>query len=265
MRYRAIAEGLKALVEDSRIQAHIPLKKLHHMQEKYLISNRELYDDEEIHLIHYYLDAVSYKFHLANLSLEQLWSLSHIERDDLLIALQNSLDKLDVSDDELLLLSFVFEGFLLQARTFLNFYMIYLSIILRTGHEGSISYQKFMKSLENADTDRLLIKAQLVKEYFESRIFGSSDWEAFNPNNWGTILKSLRDKVAHRDKLRPSFDSDETLLDRVLFNWPTLQETTYDRFCQYMQNGMSAMISDISPIIYDLDWKPGPYRPELWE
>jgi hypothetical protein len=81
------------------------------MQEIYLRGNPDLYTSNELQQVRYYLKAVSYKFHLANLSLEQLWSLSDTKRQELLHALQNSLDRLDVSDDELLLISFVFEGF----------------------------------------------------------------------------------------------------------------------------------------------------------
>jgi hypothetical protein len=197
--------------------------------------------------------------------LEQLWSLSDTKRQELLYALQNSLDRLDVSDDELLLISFVFEGFLFQARAFLDFYMLYLCLFLKTGHRGSISTKKFLKALEQVQQSPFTEKAEWVRDYFDNKVFGTPDWEGLNPNNWGSLLVSLRDKIAHRDHLRPSFDSEEALIGKVLFDWPTLQNITYDRFCQYMQNGMFALFTDVSPILYELEWKAGPYKPDLWQ
>ena len=130
MQYNKISAGLRVLLQDSRRSADIPLEKLCAMQEIFLQRNPDFYTPDELQQVQYYLKAVSYKFHLANLSLEQLWSLSHTKRQELLYALQNSLDCLEVSDDGLLLISFVFEGFLLQARTFLDFYMLYLCLFL---------------------------------------------------------------------------------------------------------------------------------------
>lgn len=101
--------------------------------------------------------------------------------------------------------------------------------------------------------------------YFENKVFAKSSENWLSPENWGALLQSLRDKIAHRDKLRPSYDSDENLVDDVLFDWPTLRETTYDRFCQYMQNGMFYMLHDLSKMLYELEWKPGPYKEGLWD
>jgi hypothetical protein len=264
MRQLAISRGLRVLLDESRRAADTPLQKLETMQEIYLRRASAFYGPGELHQIRYYLKAVSYKFHLANLSLEQLWSLSHSQRQEVVSALENSLDRLEVDDDDLLLISFVFEGFLLQARTFLDFYMLYLCLLLKTGHRGSMSTTRFFKALERVQQAPFAEKAEWVHTYFRSKVFGSSDWEGLNPNNWGMLLISLRDKIAHRDRLRPSFDSDETLIGKVLFDWPTLQSTTYDRFCQYMENGMFALFTDVSPVLYELEWKSGPFHPDLW-
>jgi hypothetical protein len=265
MRYPDISRGLQTLLYDSRKHTDTPLQKLDAMQEIYFRGNASLYTSIELRQINYYSKAVSYKYHLANLSLEQLWSLSDAKRQELHVALENSLDRLEVSDDELLLISFALEGFMLQARTFLDFYMLYLCLFLRTEHKGSISTNKFFKALTSVQEAPFAKKARRVTEYFQTRVFGSSDWDGLNPNDWGTLLVTLRDKIAHRDRLRPSFDSDETLIGKVLFDWPTLQKMTYDRFCQYMQNGMFALFTDVSPIIYEVEWKPDPYRPDLWQ
>ena len=235
------------------------------MQEIYLRRNPSLYTSEERQQLHDSVGALSYKFHLANLSLEQLWALSHAKRHGLSSALQNVTEDLEVSDDELLLISFVFEGFLFQARAFLDFFMLFVCLLLKTGHRRYMSKKKFLKALKRVQQDPFAMKAQQVRVYFDTKVFGSSDWEGLNPNNWGTLLQSVRDKVAHLDRLRPSYDSEEILIGETRFDWPTLRGITYDRFCQYMQNGMFALVTDLSPILYELEWKSGPYKPDLWQ
>ncbi len=263
VRHQEVAKGLRILLEDTRINTDIPAKKLIMMQEKFLQSHQDLFSDEEKEFVRYYLRASIYKFYLANLSLEQLWALSVNKRFELFDAIKNSLDSLDCSDDELLLISLSFEEFLFIARSFLDFYMLYICIFIPTGHRGKISRKIFFKALANVK-EPYLEKAEAISAYFDTNVFGSSEFGDWNPKNWGTLLISLRDKIAHRDIIRPSFDSDETLAQDILFNWPTLQGTTYERFCQYIGNGIFTMLRDVSPILYELEWKAGPPRPGLW-
>lgn len=265
MYHSEIVSGLQTLLDDTRRHADIPLEKLFAMQDMFLEKNPSIFTAEEIKSIKYYLRALSYKFHLANLSLSQLWALSETKRYKIWDALKNSLDDIECSDDELLLISFVFENFLFQARSYVDFFMLYVSIFLQSGHQGSISEKKFFKSLNGITEGSFVEKSQLASEYFSTNVFGSSEWDGLNSNNWGTLLKSIRDKIAHRDIIRPSFNSSESIAEKILFDWPTLQNITYDRFCQYMQNGMFALIQDISTILYDLEWKSGVYHPKLWD
>jgi hypothetical protein len=251
------------LVHNSRRHADIPIQKIHAMQDAYTQENSHLYTSAELQQIEYYLKAVTYKFHLTNLNLEQLWALSDMKRQELFYAIQNSLDRLDVSDDELLLISFVFEGFLFQARSFLDFYMLYICLFLKTGHRGSMSRDRFFQALRRTTEAPFANKAKQVHNYFDKKVFGNHDHSESDTDYWGSLLQSLRDKIAHRDRLRPNYSSDETLLGKVLFDWPTLKDVTYDRFCQYIQNGMFSILTDVSPVIYEIEWMSGPYKPNM--
>lgn len=264
MRYTEISHGMHVLLADSRIHADIPLEKLYAMQDIYFERNAALYTLKEQEQLRDYLKVVTYKFHLVNLNLEQLWALSHSKRNQFLFVLENAIEKLEVSDDELLLISFVLEGFLFQARAFLDFYMLYICLCLKADHPVHMSTNKFFKALDKIEQDPLAEKALEVKKYFTSKVFGTSDWEGLNPNNWGDLLRSLRDKIAHKDRLYPSYESDEVLAGGVLFDWPTLRGITYDRFCQYTQNGIFSLLTDVSPILYELEWMPGPYKHGMW-
>ena len=235
-------------------------QKVSTMQDIYLRRNSGAYTSERAEQVRYYLRAVSYKFQLANLSLEQLWALSETKRGELYSALENSLDKLNTSDDELLLISFAFEGVLFQVMACLEFYMLYLCFFLQllpVDYRGKMTTGKFFDTLERAQEDSS-VKVRQVEEYFNTKVFGVDKQDVWHPNNWGTLLLSLRDKIAHRDRLHPSFDSDETLIGKVLFDWPTLRGITCDRFYQSMQSGLFCLIKKLSPILYELEWKPGP-------
>ena len=254
-KYRKSTEGLHALLEMTRKYADSFPKKVEAMQEVYLEKNIKLYNSKEKEQLRYYLKASNYKFYLATLSLEQLWSLSHTKKLDVFDAIKNSLDRLDCSNDDLLLITFAFEGFLFQSRAFIDFYMLYICLILKTNQRGKISYNKFYKALKNAPP-QLQAKAINITNYFEKNVFAESKNSEINPENWGALIRSLRDKIAHRDQLRPSFDNNKRLAGQVLFNWPTIHKITYDYFFQYMQNGMFSLVEDTSPILYDVDWKP---------
>ncbi|MCA9893734.1 MAG: hypothetical protein KC615_12180 [Anaerolineae bacterium] len=247
------------LLKDSNEQSFHTAKKIQKMHAIYV--NKADFPSTEKAKAHSKLQAFCYKFQVSNYLLEQLWALSHTRRMRVYDAILNSLDVMDTTDDELMLVSLHLENFLLQSRAFLDFYLLYLLSILRTAYEGSISREKFQKQLKISDTS----KAIWLSEYFETKVFGNTDWSGMNPNDWGTLLVSLRDKVAHRDRLKYSFDGQEEITKGILHTWPTITEITYDRFCQYIQNGMFSMLEDISKQIYELEWIPGHYREDMWE
>lgn len=264
MQYKTFSDSLVTLVHDTKRNVDPICAKVELMQHIYLQKHSDLYSTDEKRQIQYYLKAVLYKFQLSACTLEQLWSMSHSKRDDVYLAIANGLDRLDCTDEELLAVSLVFEEYLFIARSFLDFYMLYLCLVLKTGHEGSISLEKFYSSLKRSNIDRLVTDVSKVDSYFQTKVFAESSKDWLAPENWGALIKSLRDKISHRDIIKRSFDSEETLLDAVTFDWPTLRGMTYDRFCQYMENGMFTMLTNVSSIIYGLEWIPGVYNSDMY-
>ena len=107
------------------------------------------FSESEIGDIRYLLNASVFKFYLANLSLEQLWALSHSKRGTIVEALLNSLDSVQTSEGDVLLASFCLENFLFQGNSFLEFYMLYLCKFLRSDFDGKISPKKFERALNH--------------------------------------------------------------------------------------------------------------------
>ncbi len=260
-----IAQGLKTLQAHTLGYSEGSYLKLQAMQDAYFSKTSVKYSAEERETIQHYLDSLTHKSHMATLALEQLWALNHDKRNEIWEAIKFSLDTLKVDDNELTIISFAFETFLFHARAYIDFYMLYICYFLKTGHEGSINHGKFLKELGGVNQSQLAEKANKILEYFDTRVYAKDAGKSFVPSNWGTLITSLRDKVAHRDIIKPSFESKETLAHKILLDWPTIRGMTYARFHQDMQNGMDFLIQDISGILYDIKWIPGPYKSGMFD
>lgn len=242
-----------------KVRKHIktPLLKLGRMQEIYLRRNNELYTNPQIYQIKKSFKSVEYKFLFTNFHLEQLWTLSEDTRWEVLVALANSLDRLRWDDTQLNIGSIFLESFLFQAVSFLDVYMFYICLVMGIKDPGKMKVKKFFKLMSSTRGNTLQKKAIKLKEYFEGSVLGKGQW--------GELLRSLRDKIAHRDCLWPSLDSNETLLKNVLLDLPTIQRKTYERFCQDIDNNLFEMLRKTSPVLFDLGWKSGPYKSNLWK
>lgn len=263
-----IYQGTIILVEEVRRNALSAPQKLKLMQKVYLDRYPDLYSEEERKQLEYSLGTANFKFYLLAISLEHIWVLREQNEDGLFQALKNSFDRLIITDNELVVSSYLLENLLFQGVAFLDIFMLYILQLLKTGYVGSMtSPKRFFAKLELAQDGELRKKGERVLEYFQKNVFGEGQkgqMGALDPKNWGTLLRSLRDRVAHRDRVRPSFNSNERLIGNVLLDWPTLQDLTYDRFGQSIQNGMFSMLQSLSEVLYGLEWKPGPYKPDLW-
>jgi hypothetical protein len=56
----------------------------------------------------------------------------------------------------------------------------------------------------------------------------------------------------------------EKNVGRVLHKLRATQGLTYDRLSWDMQTGMFGLSTHVPPVLYEPEWKPGPYRPDLW-
>jgi len=236
------------------------------MEEIYL-QRSQTYSDVEQRQIKYFRKAFAYKFHLANLHLEQLWSLTHIgnHAPTLRDILGNIFDSHQFVDDDLLLPSLAIEGFIFQGSAFLDFYMLYMCSIFKISETSYLSGKKFIRALEQVTEDPYKARAEQVRLYFEKNVFGDSVDQALLTNNWGQLLKSLRNSIAHRDMLSPDFENGVTLLEQVIGNWPEREiDLTCSRFCQDVQNVMFYQITELAAVVYGLEWKPGPLKSNMW-
>ena len=253
---KAANDGLLRLVEKNRHTVDENVRRLKAMHQTYFQENAHFYDESETRWINHYLDSVIYKYYLVMISVEQLQAIRHNKRSESIVtAPENNLDRLDCSDNEQLLVSFALENFLFESRAFLDLYMILVCLLLRTGFaKGYMNRERFFDEFDKVQQPPFFQKAEWVTDYIKSNVFGKHDVKSFVRKDWGELIKSLRDKIAHRDIIQPSFDSDETLIKGVLLNWPTLQGMTYQAICEMIRNGMFSLFVDVSAFPYDLKY-----------
>ena len=244
-----VTQAMRRLLGETRRYADTLPRKVTGMLEAYLRLHGDEYQATEAESLWYSLKTSLHKYYMATLALEQMWCLSHNNRAALVDAIENSLDTLDCADDDLVLASFALECALFEFNAFLDVYMLYITQLLRCSPITNMTQTKFYKALDRVRDGPHCDRACEVKCYFESKVFAAeSNQTALVDPAWGSILRSLRDRVAHRDQIRPSFQGQEKLVDKVLFNWPTLRGLTYDRFVQSLQNGAFFVLGeDIAP------------------
>jgi len=247
----SILKATQAIVEKARPDSENVLFKFRRMQEIYLSRRSELFSNSHIEMIKRHFKSVEYKFFLISIQLEQLWALSEDSRLELWDALANSLDRLKWNDNQLIIGSMFLESFLFEARSFLDVYMFYICLLTGIEKPGKMSFKKFKKYMRRCK-EPFQTKAVQLQKYFEEEVFGS--------NKWGYLVKSLRDKITHQEHLRPSRNGSEILLGKVLLDWPTIRGMTFDRFSQHIENCMFEMLRKTSPLLFELEWKSGPYK-----
>ena len=255
------------LVQKAQKDMEPTVVKVTQAQEAYLQRNNEIYTQDEMETIRYFLDAFLYKYQIANYSLEQLWVMRDAKVEgNILDIVRNTIVSLELTEDEVFLQSHYLEQFLFQSRSCLDFFMLYITKILRTRHVLNMSVDKFYTALSTANPEVLCKKADTIDNYFREHVFSAEKNVQFALTpNWGELLRSLRDRIAHRDRINISKNSRDRILNDILLAMPTLQNMTYEKFCQTIENGMYEMIRDLFPVVYDLEWKAGPYREGMFE
>jgi hypothetical protein len=221
--------------------------KVQKVHTKFMLENEKHYTQQWVSKVNNLFSASFFKYALVNLHLEQLWAQSEIRRLSLCSSLKYSLEEMDIQDEIKLITAFSYEGVLFQARAFMDIYMLYICYFLGCidpSYNGKMSYHKFIKTIRTCEKNK--DKCEKVSFYFSKFVFGKE--------NWGSMLRSMRDKIAHRDMMRASYNSSEYIFDNELFDWPTIKDMTIDRLFQSIDTGIFELVQEISEILYDTEW-----------
>jgi len=154
------------------------------------------------------------------------------------------------TDKEVAFLTAEFEAYLLQARAFINVAQVHTLDACRVPFGGQLTNDKYEKAVRKApkDVSDRLTRAQ---SYFAQDVFGHG--------KWGSLLKSLRDRVVHFDRVRPS----RTISGRGSEEL-TVAGLSLERLAQDFETGSYDLLVRVIAPIWERDWQPGHYRPGMW-
>ena len=198
------------------------------------------------------IDALMWKLTAAGIHLERLWeckesvAMKHLLEN----AVHYNFEPKRFTDKEVAYLTAEFEAYLMQARAFISVAQIHTLDACRIPFGGILTNDKFDKAVRNAPVD---VSGRLVSayDYFTNEVFGC--------NKWGTLLRSLRDRVTHFDRIRPSVSiiNDAEQLD--------VAGLSLERLAQDFENGHYDLLVDVIAPIWEREWNPGAYIPGMWE
>jgi hypothetical protein len=198
------------------------------------------------------IDALVWKFTAAGIHLERLWEHNETVAMKLVLenAVQNRFEPKRYTDREIAYLTVEFEAYLMQARAFISIAQIHTLDACRVPFGGILTSEKYENAVRNAPTD-VSIRLTQAYDYFAKEVFGQG--------KWGSLLRSLRDRVAHFDRIRPSVSTDQYIQKL------NVSGLTLERLAQDFENGHYALLVDVIAPIWEREWKPGAYTPGMWE
>ncbi len=194
------------------------------------------------------MDALMWKLTAAGIHLERLWEFKETDRMKQLFEtlISNNIEPKKFTDKEICYLTVELEAYLIQARAFISVAQIHTLDACRISFGGKLTTKTYENAVKNAGIERL----DNAYNYFSKEIFGT--------NKWGALLRSLRDRVLHFDRIRPSkshVENGEQLCVAGL---------TIEGLAQDFENGHHSLLINVIAPIWKRKWIAGSYIPGMW-
>ncbi len=198
------------------------------------------------------IDALTWKLTAAGIHLERLWEYRETAALKRLLdnANQDAFEPKRFTDKEIAYLTVEFEAYLVQARAFISVAQIHTLDACRIKFGGQLTNEKYKKAVENAPPE-VSDKLVCACDFFKNKVFGSG--------KWGTLLKSLRDRVIHFDRIRPSI-SENANTEQL-----NVAGLTLERLAQDFENGHYDLFLDVIAPIWERKWIAGANISGMWE
>jgi hypothetical protein len=213
------------------------------------------------------LDNAMHKFLYGAMTLEQLWGVTHYLETNT-YGLPKTIDiGITRQQNEIeFLLSYLLDQALYTWRSFLDFYLKYLLFFLTGKNVVNISTKSFKDNIDHyLRTHPSENKATEVYSYITAKVLSKT----YNTENgiecWGDLLRSLRDKTTHNKLIQPTIKEKKNSLGFKI-TWPTIQGVNYAELAQLeFENNAFEMIRELFPVLYEIEWKQGPYKPGMYQ
>lgn len=222
------------------------------MAELYLTRHSGALSAVEAQTIRESVASVQWKMQVSAYHLEWLWRHSLEARYDVLDILRGQ-NRSEWTDAQRFEAAVHLEAYILQARAYLDFYFhLACRVLLCSDVPHMMSTSRFRATLLRAPASNAP-RAAAIDSYVQAHVLA--------PGQWGAVIRSLRDKIAHADRLKPGRASTESVAG-VLLDWPTIRGLTFDRHAQGFDNGRFELLRETAPILFEMPWPSGPLRPD---
>lgn len=252
-----IYRGLQKTFQRMRSSTQEAYLKILHAQEHYFKENPML-DSYFLENSRHLLNAALRKFEYAAMVGEQLHSLREVRSLRVNPHLQRYYSIPPEGENEFPFLDeLLFDQSLFLWRAFLDFYMKYIVYFCTEKYIVNMSVKEFNKAFSKVPGNS---KSKEIYDFFQKKVFNKKSQNC----NWGNILRSYRDKTAHNELLSLTMREVETRTGQTVLE-PTTQGQEISYFVQNtFENNAFYMLRDFVPILYDVDWITGLYKPEMY-
>lgn len=252
-----IYKGLQKTFERMKHGSTNAYLKILHAQEHYFQNQLELKSDY-VETSTELLKAALRKFEYAVMVGEQMHSIRELRSLRVNLHLQSYYVIPSESENEFPVLDeLLFDQSLFLWRSFLDFYMKYLVYFSTNKYVMNMNVGEFHKAFTNVAENS---KSKKVYDFFQDKVFN----EGSQNSNWGNVLRSYRDKTAHNKLLSLTMKEVETRTGQTVIE-PTTQGQEISFFVQEtFGNNAFSMLKDLMPILYDVEWIAGPYKPGIY-
>ncbi|NQT16821.1 MAG: hypothetical protein HQ582_28950 [Planctomycetes bacterium] len=193
--------------------------------------------------VHRALQTLDWKMLAISFQLETLLGLAEMKDDASMMLLSSEQVSAEWAEMEHDIGLITLESVLFQFRAFLDMHMRYSLLVLGHKPQGKMGSKNFTKALQRLNTESESAKELL--EYFEKRVWAEGCW--------GHLLRELRDKIAHQDRLYPRRSGYDEGIE-VALTWLSVAGRPLEQLALDLSNGMVRLLQETTPIIMNRPW-----------
>ena len=189
------------------------------------------------------LQTLNWKTLAISFQLEILLGLAEMKDDASMMLLSSEQVSTEWAEMEHDIGLITLESVLFQFRAFLDMHMRYSLLVLGQKPHGKMRSKNFIKALQRLNTGSETAKELL--DYYERHV-----WDK---GCWGYLLRELRDKIAHQDRLYPRRSGYDEATE-VALTWLSVAGRPLEQLALDLSNGMVKLFEETTPIIMSRPW-----------
>jgi len=189
------------------------------------------------------LQALNWKLLAISFHIDALWGLAEMKDSAIMMLHSSKVASAEWAEMEHDIGLITLESVLFQFSAFIDLHMRYSLLLLGQKPQGKMKWKNYKRALGHLKSKS--ISAEKLLNYYEESVWADGQW--------GFLLRELRDKIAHRDRLYPSrtgYDGDT----EIAVTWLSIAGSPLERLAEDLSNGVISLLQDTTPIIMSREW-----------